>query len=108
MVRQLNNPSHVGAQSCAHALPCECIETAVSPDHISFLFVYFTGALPPYPYELFEKKLGQKLLFFGGGTMGIPKTNAMRILEKEKISYEMHTYDASDGHIDGAAVARKV
>ena len=40
--------------------------------------------------------------------MGIPKTNAMRILEKEKISYEMHTYDASDGHIDGAAVARKV
>ena len=55
MVRQLNNPSHVGAQSCAHALPCECIETAVSPYHISFLFVYFTGALPPYPYELFEK-----------------------------------------------------
>lgn len=40
--------------------------------------------------------------------MGIPKTNAMRILEKEKISYEMHTYDVSDGHIDGAAVARKV
>lgn len=40
--------------------------------------------------------------------MGIPKTNAMRILEKEKIVYEMHTYDASDGHIDGAAVARKV
>ena len=40
--------------------------------------------------------------------MGIPKTNEMRILEKEKISYEMHTYDASDGHIDGAAVARKV
>ena len=40
--------------------------------------------------------------------MGIPKTNAMRILEKEKIFYEMHTYDASDGHIDGAAVAQKV
>ena len=32
----------------------------------------------------------------------------MRILEKEKISYQMHTYDASDGQIDGAAVARKV
>ena len=40
--------------------------------------------------------------------MGTPKTNAMRILEKEKISYQMHTYDASDGQIDGAAVARKV
>lgn len=37
-----------------------------------------------------------------------PKTNAMRILEKEKISYQMHTYDASDGQIDGHAVARKV
>lgn len=40
--------------------------------------------------------------------MATPKTNAMRILEKEKISYEMHTYDTSDGQIDGAAVARKV
>lgn len=40
--------------------------------------------------------------------MGTPKTNAMRILEREKIPYEMHTYDTSDGHIDGAAVARKV
>ncbi len=40
--------------------------------------------------------------------MAMPKTNAMRILEKEKIPYEMHTYDATDGHIDGAAVARKV
>ena len=40
--------------------------------------------------------------------LGTPKTNAMRILEKEKISYQMHTYDASDGQIDGAAVARKV
>ena len=35
------------------------------------------------------------------------KTNAMRMLEKEGISYQLHTYDASDGHIDGAAVARK-
>lgn len=35
------------------------------------------------------------------------KTNAMRMLEKEGISYQLHTYDASDGHIDGAAVAQK-
>lgn len=28
--------------------------------------------------------------------MGIPKTNAMRILEKEKISYDVHTCDALD------------
>ena len=40
--------------------------------------------------------------------MSTPKTNAMRMLDKEKIPYQMHTYDASDGHIDGAAVARKV
>ncbi len=40
--------------------------------------------------------------------MATPKTNAMRMLDKEKIPYQMHTYDASDGHIDGAAVARKV
>ena len=40
--------------------------------------------------------------------MSTPKTNAMRMLDKEKIPYQMHTYDASDRHIDGAAVARKV
>lgn len=40
--------------------------------------------------------------------MSTPKTNAMRMLDKEKIPYQMHTYDASDGHIDGAVVARKV
>lgn len=34
------------------------------------------------------------------------KTNAMRILEKEKIPYEMHTY-SSDGGIDGVSVAKK-
>ena len=28
--------------------------------------------------------------------------------KRKKISYQMHTYDASDGQIDGAAVARKV
>lgn len=35
------------------------------------------------------------------------KTNAMRILDKNKIKYNALTYDASDGHIDGAAVAEK-
>lgn len=38
----------------------------------------------------------------------VPKTNAMRILDKEKISYIVHTYDASDGQIDGMSVAKKV
>ncbi|WP_317312039.1 Cys-tRNA(Pro) deacylase [Clostridium thermobutyricum] len=35
------------------------------------------------------------------------KTNAMRILDKNKIEYTALEYDASDGHIDGAAVAKK-
>ena len=35
------------------------------------------------------------------------KTNAMRILDKSKIEYNALTYDSSDGHIDGAAVAKK-
>lgn len=38
---------------------------------------------------------------------GTPKTNAMRILEKEKISYQMHTYDAGD-RIDGISVTEKI
>lgn len=36
------------------------------------------------------------------------KTNAMRILDKNKIAYEVKTYDASDGAIDGVSVAHKV
>ena len=36
------------------------------------------------------------------------KTNVMRILDKEKITYKAHTYDHSDGAIDGAAVAEKM
>lgn len=36
------------------------------------------------------------------------KTNAMRILDKEKIKYEILTYDASDGMIDGISVAGKM
>ncbi len=36
------------------------------------------------------------------------KTNAMRILEKQKIPYDVGTYDASDGVIDGVSVAGKI
>lgn len=36
------------------------------------------------------------------------KTNVMRILDKAKITYTAHTYDHSDGAIDGAAVAEKL
>ncbi|MCI5774504.1 MAG: Cys-tRNA(Pro) deacylase [Erysipelotrichaceae bacterium] len=35
------------------------------------------------------------------------KTNAMRILDKQKIQYEVKTYDVSDGHIDGLSVCQK-
>lgn len=35
------------------------------------------------------------------------KTNAMRILDQEKIAYEIHTYDVSDGALDGVSVALK-
>lgn len=37
----------------------------------------------------------------------IDKTNAMRILDQQHIEYEVKTYDVSDGHIDGASVAKK-
>ena len=36
------------------------------------------------------------------------KTNAMRMLDREKIPYTVHTYDHSDGKIDGPSVAAKV
>jgi len=36
------------------------------------------------------------------------KTNAMRILDKAGISYNTHTYDNSDGVIDGVSVAAKM
>lgn len=36
------------------------------------------------------------------------KTNAMRILEKEKIEYETFEYNCEDGHIDGVSVAQKI
>ena len=35
------------------------------------------------------------------------KTNAMRILDKEKINYEIYTYDVSDNITDGISVALK-
>ena len=35
------------------------------------------------------------------------KTNAMRILEKNKIPYKMYTYE-NDGNIDGVSVAKKL
>lgn len=36
------------------------------------------------------------------------KTNAMRLLDAHKISYQVLTYDQKDGKIDGASVAAKV
>ncbi|MGN7471236.1 Cys-tRNA(Pro) deacylase [Brevibacillus sp. SAFN-007a] len=36
------------------------------------------------------------------------KTNAMRILEREKIDYTMLTYRTDDGNIDGISVAQKI
>ena len=36
------------------------------------------------------------------------KTNVMRILDKEKIPYTPHSYDHSDGCIDGISVAKKM
>ncbi len=38
--------------------------------------------------------------------MAQPKTNAMRILEKEKIAYEMFTYPVTEEHQDGITVAK--
>lgn len=35
------------------------------------------------------------------------KTNAMRLLDKQKIAYEVKTYDVADGHIDGLSVCEK-
>lgn len=40
--------------------------------------------------------------------MANAKTNAMRILEKAKIPFQSHTYDHSDGAIDGVSVAQKL
>ncbi|PIC81769.1 Cys-tRNA(Pro) deacylase [Sporosarcina sp. P21c] len=37
----------------------------------------------------------------------LPKTNAIRIIESEKIPYEIHSYQTDDGHNDGVSVANK-
>lgn len=36
------------------------------------------------------------------------KTNAMRILDANKVSYEVITYESNDGKIDGVSVAHKI
>ena len=38
----------------------------------------------------------------------ISKTNAVRILEKEKLEFEVITYNSKDGKIDGISVAEKI
>lgn len=40
--------------------------------------------------------------------MATVKTNAMRLLDKEKIKYKVHTYENKDGQIDGISVAHKL
>ena len=40
--------------------------------------------------------------------MATIKTNVIRILDKEKISYTCSTYEVKDGKIDGVAVAHKI
>ncbi|MFK9091644.1 Cys-tRNA(Pro) deacylase [Bacillus salipaludis] len=40
--------------------------------------------------------------------MAQAKTNAMRILDAKKVSYDMLTYDNKDGKIDGISVAEKI
>lgn len=36
-----------------------------------------------------------------------PKTNAMRMLDRARLAYTMHSYDPGDGHNDGVSVAAK-
>ncbi|TGS89799.1 Cys-tRNA(Pro) deacylase, partial [bacterium M00.F.Ca.ET.177.01.1.1] len=36
------------------------------------------------------------------------KTNAMRMLDRQKIKYNVNTYEISDEHMDGTEVAHKV
>lgn len=37
-----------------------------------------------------------------------PKTNAVRMVAAKKIPYELHTYEAPDGFLDGVSVAAQV
>lgn len=41
-------------------------------------------------------------------TVKVSKTNAMRILDSKKITYELLTYENKDGKIDGVSVAEKI
>lgn len=36
------------------------------------------------------------------------KTNAMRLLDRNKVEYTTHSYENEDGKIDGIAVAHKI
>lgn len=40
--------------------------------------------------------------------MKVSKTNAMRILDSRKVTYELITYESKDGKIDGVSVAEKI
>ncbi len=40
--------------------------------------------------------------------MSADKTNAMRILDRAGICYNVHSYEVTDGRIDGLAIAEKV
>lgn len=40
--------------------------------------------------------------------MAEAKTNAMRMMERAKVPYKVHTYEHGDGKIDGWSVAQKV
>lgn len=40
--------------------------------------------------------------------VNVSKTNAMRILDKKNIAYELFTYENKDGKIDGVSVAEKI
>jgi Cys-tRNA(Pro)/Cys-tRNA(Cys) deacylase len=57
---------------------------------------------------------GDLLIFFyfksieGERMMAVNKTNAMRLLDAEKFSYEVYTYSVNDGKIDGVSVAHKI
>lgn len=48
------------------------------------------------------------IFFVRGMNMAQGKTNAMRILDSKKVSYELITYDNQDGKIDGLSVAEKI
>ncbi len=36
------------------------------------------------------------------------KTNAMRVLDQKKVSYSTHTYEVTDGAVDGITAAEKI